>query len=617
MSGGPSLRACAMIAVAIALGSRAPSASAGPESGASPAAGTRVLTDLDDARACEPLDGGGVAVGTGGGLALVGTDGRVRVLTSLDGLPDTRVHALALAQGGDALWVGTEAGAALVSLAAGAPRVLRAVASAPVQVVHVTGDGAILLGTRGAGVLRLASRGASAESVPSATRARRVAAIAERAGTVYVAYADGPLARLGGDPPALRAVDGSPTHGQSLASVDGTIVLGDLEGLYRLDPDGLAPIASVDARGLAASGDRLLVATYGAGLETGSARGALHEEAGVPRLARGVGARGVARCVATAEGVFLDRGAGTFRRVALGGPPSNDVTALVVSPSGRVAVGTFEDGAALREGGGFRPVAGVDRRETVNGMAWQGEALWLATAHGLVRVPKDGVPRRFTSGDGLPATFTRAVRVLSADRVLVGTDAGPALVEGDCVVPVASPGANRGGASALASPMHATYAVGASADGTLFVGTTAGLYYGTPARGFRRASLATGELPDDWVTALAAEGRDVFVGTYAEGVTRLRFAPDAPRPTVTLLGGGYVNDDGLAVVHGKLWAATMDGLLARDLSDAPDASRWELHAGASTGRDVTAVAFAGGATWVASRRGIVVTEGGEPARSRR
>jgi ligand-binding sensor domain-containing protein len=587
----------------------------------------RILTDLDDARACEPLDGGTIAVATGGGLAIASGDGSVRVLTSLDGLPETRVHAIALSREGDALWVGTAGGAALVSLAGHTPRVVRAMTGAPVEAVHVAADGAVYLGTRGAGALRLASRDAAPEPIPSATGATHAAAIADRDGVVYVAFADGPLSSTVHDPhspsgplsssvrdpaspsgPMLRPVGGGPSHGQSLVNVAGELVLGDLEGLYRVDSDGFAPLASVDARGLAAGGTALFVAAYGLGVETGGAHGAFHADPGVSRRARGVGARGGARCVATGDGLFVDQGTGSFHRIELGGPPSNDITALAVSPSGRVALGTFEDGASIRDGDGFHRIAGVARHETINGVAWQEDRLWLATAHGLVRIAPDGTARTFTSADGLPGTLARAVHALSARRVLVGTDAGPAIVDDDRVVALGERGAKGRASRGLTSPMRSTYAVGSSADGTLFVGTTAGLYYGTLARGFRRASVATGELADDWVTAITTDGRDVFVGTYANGVTRLRFEAGTAAPRPVHLGGGYVNDDGLTIARGQLWASTMDGLLVRDATDRGDASHWERRASLSPGRDVTAVRFAGEAMWVASRRGLALVD---------
>jgi ligand-binding sensor domain-containing protein len=194
--------------------------------------------------------------------------------------------------------------------------------------------------------------------------------------------------------------------------------------------------------------------------------------------------------------------------------------------------------------------------------------------------------------------------VLSDERVLVGTERGPAFVDGDRVSALA-PTAKKE-RSSLSSPMHATWALASGPDGTLYVGTTVGLYYGKGGR-FERASLAAGDLSDDWVTALAVEGSDVFVGTYSQGVTRLRFGGTG-RPAPSDLGGGHINADGLVVAGGLLYAATMDGLLTRPLGD--DAASWASLPAVSPGRDVTAVRFVGGQMWVASRRGIAISARG-------
>src|SRR4051794_28379919 len=66
---------------------------------------TDVLTDRRDVRACLPLEGGAVLAGTGGGLVLVRSDGSARApWTALDGLPETRIHALLHHEG--VLWIG-------------------------------------------------------------------------------------------------------------------------------------------------------------------------------------------------------------------------------------------------------------------------------------------------------------------------------------------------------------------------------------------------------------------------------------------------------------------------------------------------------------------------------
>jgi hypothetical protein len=566
------------------------------------------ITDLDDARACLPLQAGGVAVATGGGLAVVSPDGRVHTLTALEGLPDTRAYAIAA--DGDALWIGTEAGAARVTLTPElAVRRTVALAGAPVHAVITTSTG-VYFGTWGAGLLRLRAGDDTPEVVPAVGGGMRISALAQYGGSLYVAYADAALVRI--DAGQFPATLDTPAAAQALSTIttaDGQtgLLLGDIEGLFRV-ADGVTPIAPVDVRGLAQGpAGTLLVATYGSGLLAGPLHGALRREAGVPAFVNGVSSRGAVTCAATPEGVFVQAGGGGYERVALGVIPSNDVTVLADDGGGRVAVGTFDRGAVRIEGNSVSPVPGLEPAEVINAAAWQGAGasatLWLGSAHGLIRVPPSGPPRRFRASDGLPSSFVRSIFVQSDGRVLVGTDEGAAWVEGNRVVRLTP--APKAGPTPLASPAHATWALAESEDGTVWLGTNVGLYFGKGGS-FRRLSLSTGDLRDDWVTALVVRGADVFVGTYAGGVTHLR-APH--RGGFTLehadLGGGCINPGGLTIDGDNLLAATMEGLLLRPAGD--DRAAWAPRTQAAPGRDVTAVRRVGDMLWVGSRRGIGVT----------
>ncbi len=584
---------------------------AAPAAATPTAAKDRAVTDLDDALACAPLEGGALAIGTGGGLVLVDRAGDVRTLTAMDGLPGTRVYAVAptLAPTRGSLWVGSEGGAAEIALEPEL-RVERVVnvSGAAVRAVLPQADG-VYLGTWGEGLARVRPGSTVAEAVRGRVSGSHVAALAEHQGTVSVAYADGPPASVrGGSLRELALVDrdasASPTHGQALVSVGSTLLLGDLEGLFRIEGNAATLVSSVDARALEYGPRGLLVGTFGAGLLAGSANG-LSAERGVPRFVRGVGALGSTRCAATPDGVMVDEGRG-WRRVRLGELPSNDVTTVAIRGD-RVAIGTFDRGAAVRQGGTFQPVAGLEPNEAIEAAAWLGDGadspLLLGTAHGLLRVAADGSIHRWRAADGLPSSFVRAILVLPDGRVLAGTDEGPAFVdvESDRVTPLLSPrDAGKGVAPrSLASPMRATWALARSDDGTLWIGTTAGLYYGQ-GTAFRRAALATGELTDDWVTALAVDGGSVFVGTYSGGVTRL--ATGGAGLHATHLGGGYVNPGGLTVLGDRLYAATMDGALVR--AKDGDAVAWDALDGVAPGRDVTSIRAVEGALWFASRRGI-------------
>ena len=110
-------------------------------------------------------------------------------------------------------------------------------------------------------------------------------------------------------------------------------------------------------------------------------------------------------------------------------------------------------------------------------------------------------------------------------------------------------------------------------------------------------SMASGDLLDDWVTALAVDHGTVYVGTYNAGVTAISLGSNH----ATQLGGGYVNFGGLLVRDRTLFAATMAGLFARRLGGG---EAFRSLPKAAPGRDVTAVVPADRGLWVASRRGL-------------
>lgn len=622
-----SLRAGSLRLAACALAAGLLSASAAR-------AETRALGGNDDTRACALPEAGGVVVATGAGLVIVGADGRARALTALDGLPETRVHAVAA--DGDVLWVGTEAGAAKVQ----AGRVVRTVGHAPVHAV-TWASGGVLLGTWGEGLVQVA--GERVTTLLPSTAAKRIDAVSVRGGDVVLALGGGSVMALSGG--GLRPIRGAASaHVQAILPLPGGAVLaGGLMGLDRASGAGAGErLSTEDVRGLAldARGD-VLVATWGHGLLSAPApslsegRGLpLSAVAGLPpeiREVRAVATRGSARCVATTSGAWLDRGDGAFARVKLGEAslPSSDVTVVAMSAGGeRAAVGTFDRGAVFVEpgSGAVRAIPGVSKLDTVNALAWDGDRLWVATAQGLVRVAPDGTARRFTTRDGLPNAMTRALLV-DGSRLVVGTDEGAAIVSGDDIAPLEP--RTKGRAAPLASPMHATWALAKGPDGALLVGTTSGLYRvrgawtREDAKAAERASVANDLLDDDWVTALAVSGDDVLVGTYAHGVTRLRGGAGGWAPNAGRLGGGYVNPSGLVTDGGRVYAATMDGLLVRDLASPPEAP-WREVQGVAPGRDVTGVATRATARraeagpspredaelWVATRRGIGITRAG-------
>jgi ligand-binding sensor domain-containing protein len=572
-----------------------------------------VLTDVRDVRACLPLDGGAVLAGTGGGLLLVRADGTARApWTALDGLPETRVHALL--RDGERLWIGTEGGLAGVRLQGDALMVERSILGTPVRALALH-EGAVFAATWGGGVARLDE--AKGRLVKLRGAERRFSALAEHEGSLFAGSATG-LHRMVGD--TVVPVVGAPASVWALAAHGGRLWIGSLTGLVSMSGGAFRGESDADVRALAPSGGALLAGTFG--------RGALAIEPGGPSRAidglsatafvQAVGVSGGLRCVGGPEGLSVQRGGETRweapRVPELG---SNDVSALARDGE-RLWIGTFDRGLAVLDGDRVTRVRNPALDDKINALAVEraatGSRLWVATARRLDRIePRGGElsATRFVEIDGLPSRDVHAVAALASGGVLVGTGRGAAIVREGRVTAL---GEKRG------IPLGAVWAVAEGPAGVLLLGTSRGLLVGdaesrevrdrgapagdpagSPARPWVELSMATGDLEDDWITALAVHGRTVYVGTYNAGVTVVTLDGKGAFATEQL-GGGYVNMGGLWVEGGTLFAATMNGLLMRP---ATGPGVWRHAVGAAPGRDVTAITPApGGRLWVASRRGL-------------
>jgi ligand-binding sensor domain-containing protein len=535
-----------------------------------------VVTAVTDVQSCLPLADGRVLAGTQGGLVVVGPDGAPqRVATSLDGLPGTRIGALAEA-GDGAIWVGGETGVARVRLDPAFTVEKTVPSRSPVRALLVH-DGSLYVGTYGDGALRLSGDGS--EGGPLGPWRQQVTSLAALGGVVYVGHVGG-LSR--GDTGA--AVPGVPEHPVfALAVHDGKLEIGTLDGLMVLE-DGAAHTVGppLDTRALL-DGPKLLVGTYGEGL--------LDEPSLDARHVNGLGRAYGVTCVAARDGLYVGA-EGAWRKARLGGLPSNDVTALATL-EGRLWVGTFDAGLAVADGtGGWRVVPGLDPRVNALAADPRRAGVWVATARGLALVGADGrVARRWTAADGLPAADCHTLALLGDGTLAVGTARGLALISDDRITVVDE---KQG------LPANAIWAIAEAPDG-LWIGTSRGLVSFRQGRRVRRYSMATGHLDEDWVTALAPDGEDLWVGTYGKGVTRLH-REGKDRFTPTHLGGGPVNVAGLLREGRMLYAATMAGLKQR----AVDGSEWTPVADAAPGLDTTAIIRNGPELWVASRRGLAM-----------
>ena len=325
-----------------------------------------------------------------------------------------------------------------------------------------------------------------------------------------------------------------------------------------------------------------------------------------PEFFRGgiVRRRGAVRgetCVATSRGIYRGPTGGSLTLVAPFGPalPSGDISALAPTEK-ELFVGTFDQGLFRWSAAGVEPFADPAINPNINALAWDAvrNTLWIATARGLTHCST--LPERRCTRVGGNAGV-HAIMLLKNGELVAGGDNGLTFLSatGD----VQSSVTQKQGA-----PFRAVWSLAASPDGTLFVGTARGVYWANEftfrnftASALHRASMVTGDLADDWVTALATRGSELVVGTYNAGIASFERTGDTLQKSVADLSLGYVNFGGLTVLpNGELAVATMNGLHVGRMGS--------FRRVPTLGVDTTAVAVnaqhQGKTKWVASRRGI-------------
>jgi ligand-binding sensor domain-containing protein len=271
---------------------------------------------------------------------------------------------------------------------------------------------------------------------------------------------------------------------------DGTILVGTARGeLFRLHKTVLTPVVdSLPGRvtAIAADGDRVWL---------GLARAGLH--------------------------LWQKKSAARPLR------PANEICdnhlIAIVSFAGRTVVGSFDQGACYRDGNGWHLLGGLPSL-MVHGLGSDGQDLFVATSNGLVRYDGSFRPRPFSRRD--PAVLRW---VAQSAVTAVGQIDGTALAMTSAygLVQVRRSGSrlsaqftsHRGGV-----PLKLVAV--SSADGELWMASeTEGVRSladdGVPARHLQDPN----DLPENWVTAVAAVGRnDLWVGTCQHGVAHIQGA---------------------------------------------------------------------------------------------
>lgn len=560
-----------------------------------------VFTSTADVRACAVTEDGGALAATGGGLVRVTATGQTgRVQTRLDGLAGSQVDALAPIDA-RRWWVGTEEGLAKVTLDDAAPGGLRVDTTigneAIVAIAPGTGGDPTFVGTRDAGLFEVSGRTLVAVGYADEVTARRLRVhdLARVDGVWHAATADGVLRRNAAGQWAAWA--GTPFSEEvvfSLATSGATLWVGTLGGVFRHHDGRARRVDHADARAIAVGTAGVEVAALGEGilrLSAGGSRDGIDRAAGT--TIHGLHRRGTVRCLATQRGMWLGE-EGKLRRHLTDGIASRDVSAMAWDPAtSQMWVGTFDGGVSVGNGTSWRRVARHEVDPQVNAIALQrvdgATVAWIGTARGLYRVAGEDVDH-WSFKEGLPHHHVQALHVRDNGDLIVGTTTGFVMVRDGEVVPDIYGKRPR---------RWAVWAIAEDADETLWVGTTQGLVRFPKEGKWERLSMLDGVLPDNWVTAVVADGDELWVGTYAKGLARLTRDGDTVRDPEHF-GGGRINPGGITLDGARVYAATMGGLRRMTKADPT----WQELPDATPGRDVKAVVVAGGRTWVASRRGI-------------
>lgn len=536
------------------------------------------MTATSDVRAIAEYDGAQWR-GTTGGLVRSDAESE-QTFTPLNGLPDGTIRSLAPI--GEALWVGTDRGAASVRFEDGELVVGRVVGQGlRVQAIAGHGD-ALFLGTT-TGLFRTALCAGTGDAIERVGDYGHVTALLEAHGDLYVATAGQGAFRLrGAERLRLR---GDRLTWALMADGDAVLVATSrgvrryVDGRWRRSRMSQAsrslPVS--DIRALHKADGVLAIGTFGGGAYVWT--GSEFEVAGAPSdsevQAIGFSDHSEHWLIGTSAGLYEEGRSGAEMQL-----PDNDISALARTAEG-VWVGTFDRGLALIDHHGSIQHFGerdglVDER--INRLTVDGEGhLWIATDRGVVERDAYGFHLR-----GLAGRHVFAIRY-SAGAVYAGAGADVYRYSGAEFLHVSQPGRR---------PQDF-----ATAAGGLVVASAEGLVQGTSDAWSLATSAGAHGIPDDWVTGVSTRRGEVFFGMYNAGVARVRDGI-----VESLRDDLWVNAGALVALRHGLAVGTLDDGLWLELDGG-----WQqlTTRDGLPDNDVTAILPMGdGTLWVATRGGL-------------
>jgi ligand-binding sensor domain-containing protein len=553
---------------------------------------------------------------TSGGLLVVREGVVTQRINVAEGLPGARLRSLSLV--GDEVFVGGVDGLAILFLQDDELQVRRTLPIRRVQRV-IRWNGALWIAGF-AGLSRLTDADAEPEPVPlgtSGARRRLTDLLVTRDGhELWVASAGAGVIRLDAQGHVLGRLTQRQglrhNHVWDLETRGDEVLIGTLDGVS-VARDGAvvrrhaltrasARLPVRDVRQLVVFESKVHAVTFGGGVRSLEGQSSDSE-----RRAYAAALTSEGLVVAHSTGASVVGGA----ELVGGGLPSADVTALARA-FGRIWIGTFDQGLATmrtRSADGTRVISRVSQASAryavdgrINDLAVTGrgstQRLWIATDRGLFW--HDGrryVPVEASSGPG--RTHVTSLHVdaegelwVTSSRVLSRWNPGQDTWQhwdSDAGFPVAQ--------------LHAVTTRQTDGGQEVWVGSLHGLYRFDPVAGHAEAhTVATGDLPVDWVTALATLSGQLVVGTYHGGLAWQGSDEFHIEAEAQGLPAGWVNPHAMKSISGALYVGTLDrGLL---IGRRGHWTHLQVAEGLPS-NDVTDVLSDGDHVWVATRAGIV------------
>jgi len=300
--------------------------------------------------------------------------------------------------------------------------------------------------------------------------------------------------------------------------------------------------------------------------------------------------------IGTSDGTKVSTSSGWIS-VKADGPPSNDITTMERF-QGKLWTGTFDKGLASFDGERWRHYTVADglASDMINHMAATDEYLWIATMKGAVRF--DGKDfKKFTEKQGLASDHVLAVAVWN-HRTAFATARGITVLENGKMT---SYGPEQG------LPSGHVYTL-ATHDDRLYAGTLLGVA-GFDGKFFTTYNFEKGQVPDNWINAMAGFKDKMWVGTYDAGLASLGPEEEKLYLPEDHIEYGWVNPNAMYAEDDALWIGLTNGGLL--FYDGKGFVRMTREHGLP-GNDVTAFKRSGGELAVSTRTGLAFL-GGENA----